>query len=88
MTSKSVPDDFDGCWEAVHVQGLLLDPVLLDFANERAAQKWAYRGEMFIASHPAGGGRTYFEFLQQEEETGQAIGLVGIRLRAETSLSA
>ena len=38
ITTKEVPDDFDGCWDPTGVDDTLLDPVLLDFDNKRAAQ--------------------------------------------------
>ena len=83
MNGKPRPEDFDGCWDPTNVQPALLDPVLLNFEDDRAAQKWAYRGEMFISTMPSGGGGTYFQFLQVEKDTGEAVGLVGIRLKAE-----
>src|SRR6266508_4338534 len=39
VTAKEEPGDFDACWEAAGVDAGLLDPVLLQFANARAAQK-------------------------------------------------
>src|ERR1700676_3010297 len=39
VTAKETPGDFDGCWELAGVNASLLDPVLLDFAAKRAAQK-------------------------------------------------
>lgn len=42
VTGKEVPNDFDACWEidGVNVDLLeMLDPVLLDWSNRRAAQK-------------------------------------------------
>jgi hypothetical protein len=86
VTAKAEPGDFDGCWDPTNVQAALLDPVFLDFDNERAAQKWAYRGELFISSMTTGS-RSYFDFLQFEKETDAAVGIVGIRLRAETGLT-
>jgi hypothetical protein len=84
VSGKEKPDDFDGCWDPTNVQRALLDPVFLDFENERAAQKWAYRGEMFISTMGTGRGGTYFEFLQVQKEVGDAVGIIGIKLRAET----
>lgn len=86
MSGKERPGDFDGCWDATHVQRALLDDVLLDFENERANQKWAYRGEMFIASMSAGVAGTYLEFLQTEKELGASVGVVEVYLRAEAGL--
>lgn len=39
VTDKEIPNDFDGCWDALGVDGNRLDPILLDFSGERAAQK-------------------------------------------------
>ncbi len=39
VTEKLNPNDFDVCWDAVGVQGGLLDPVLLDMAHPRTGQK-------------------------------------------------
>ena len=47
VTAKPDPGDFDGCWEAAQVDPSRLDPVLLDFANRRRAQKAKYLGELF-----------------------------------------
>jgi len=39
VTVKRRPGDFDVCWDATEVNLKLLDPVLLDFSDARAAQK-------------------------------------------------
>ena len=39
VSAKQTPGDFDGCWEVTGVDPNLLDPVLLNFENRRAAQK-------------------------------------------------
>ncbi|MGH9855415.1 MAG: DUF6932 family protein, partial [Blastocatellia bacterium] len=49
VTAKAEPQDFDGCWSKVGVDPDKLDPVLLDFSQDRAAQKAKYGGELFIA---------------------------------------
>ena len=46
VTDKEVPGDFDACWEAGSVDPGLLDPVLLDFRDRRAAQKAKFGGEL------------------------------------------
>ena len=53
VTVKQDPADFDGCWEATGVNADLLDPVLLDLRNRRAAQKTRFGGELFLAHMPA-----------------------------------
>ena len=50
VTSKEVPRDFDACWDEDGVDMELIDPVLLEFDRERAAQKAKFRGEFFPAS--------------------------------------
>ena len=39
VTAKPRPGDFDACWDPTGVNLALLDPVLLNFENNRAAQK-------------------------------------------------
>jgi hypothetical protein len=82
-TAKEDPADFDGCWSAVGVDASLLDAVLLDFADKRAAQKAKFGGELFVAERPAGaGGTTFLEFFQQDRE-GRPKGIVAIELGGE-----
>ncbi len=81
VTEKEHPNDFDGCWDPADVVASLLDPVLLDFTNKRAAQKLKYRGEMFIASAANAGTETFLSFFQKEKLTGASKGIVGIDLK-------
>jgi hypothetical protein len=81
VTEKIDPNDFDGCWDATNVIGPLLDPVLLDFDNGRAAQKLKYRGEMFVAAFLNSGTETFLNFFQREKLTGAPKGIVGVYLR-------
>ena len=80
VSAKEHPADFDGCWEPQYVIGALLDPVLLDFSNKRAAQKAKFGGEMFIATDTMQSGKTFLEFYQVDKDTGNPKGIVGIRL--------
>jgi hypothetical protein len=83
VTSKDVPGDFDACWEASGVEPGLLDPVLLDFSNQRAAQKAQYGGELFpagLAAEP--GGARFIDYFQYDRLTGAAKGIVAIDLGA------
>ena len=81
VTAKELPNDFDGCWSIEGVDADLLDPVLLDFSNGRAAQKAKYGGELFPAELIEGGsGKSWLDFFQQDR-TGKPKGIVGIRLR-------
>lgn len=81
ITDKVVPNDFDGCWDADGVTPERLDPILLDFSAGRAAQKAKFLGEFFIAeTRGLGAGRTFLEFFQQDKETGDPKGIIGIDL--------
>ncbi len=82
VTEKEQPEDFDGCWNARGVSAAMLDPVLLDFADGRAAQKRKFRGEMFIVTPRDRAGRTMLSFFQIDKLTGRPKGIVGIRLLA------
>jgi hypothetical protein len=82
VTAKEVPGDFDACWSVDGVNADLIDPVLLDFDNERAAQKAKYFGDIFPAELPEGlSGKTFLDFFQTDKVTGNRKGIVGIRLR-------
>lgn len=79
-TDTERPRDFDACWDPQGVDPALLDPVLLEFSNRRAAQKARYAGEMFPSSMPAdASGIPFVEFFQRNKN-GQARGIVRIRL--------
>jgi hypothetical protein len=81
VTSKERPNDFDACWSGFDVDGDLLDPVLLEFSDNRAAQKAKFGGELFPAEWVEGGsGKSFLEFFQAERETERPKGIVGIRL--------
>lgn len=86
VTEKEIPSDFDGCWEPKGVIARMLDPVLLNFDNKRAAQKAKYGGELFPSSWPATqiSDKTFFQFFQQNKETGEPKGLIGLRLDTMT----
>ena len=62
VSEKPLPNDYDGAWESYGVNPYLLDPVLLDFSNGRAAMKAKYGGELFPAYMDAGGGVRYRDF--------------------------
>lgn len=82
VTAKALPGDYDGCWDVAEVDPTLLDPVLLDFDNGRAAQKTKYLGELFPAQIIEGSsGITFWEFFQRDKNTGALKGIVAINLR-------
>jgi hypothetical protein len=82
VTTKPRPGDFDACWDVQGVDEETLDPVFWDFSQGRAAQKRRFGGEFFPAQLPEGAtGRAFLEFFQVNKLTGEAKGIVAIRLR-------
>ena len=79
-TGKPVPGDYDACWDPAHVDPNKLDPVLLDFANQRAAQKRKYRGELFIHSQIAVGQITFLQYFQKDKFSARRKGIIKISL--------
>jgi hypothetical protein len=81
VTEKELPGDFDACWESSAVDPGLLDPVLLDFSDRRAAQKAKYGGELFPAEAAAEpGGMRFVDYFQRDRVTGEAKGIIAIDL--------
>lgn len=81
VTTETVPNDFDACWAAVGIDPGLLDPVLLDFSDWRAAQRRRFGGELFPAEALADvGGTSYLDYFQQFRRTGAAKGIVALDL--------
>ncbi len=79
VAAKRAPGDFDVCWESVGVRADLLDPALRTFANRRAAQKAAFRGEFFPAEALANARRTYLDFFQSGRD-GDPKGIIALDL--------
>lgn len=81
VTSKVEPGDFDGCWNTDGVDLDVVDPVLLDLAHPRAAQKAKFGGELFPTGFDAArGGPTFLEFFQIDR-SGDPKGIVGLKVR-------
>jgi hypothetical protein len=81
VTNKPEPNDFDACWNIAGVEVELLDPVLLDFSEERAAQKAKYLGELSPAQLPEGAsGLRFLDFFQIDKATGAAKGILVLDL--------
>ena len=84
VTSKNTPNDFDCCWDIDGVDPRCLDPILLTFVNQRAAQKAKYFGELFPAQFKEGiTGKTWLEFFQVNKLTGKPKGIITIDLRSD-----
>lgn len=82
VTGKPTPGDYDGCWDPSGVNPTLLDPVFLDFTNQRKNQKSKYQGELFPFSLAAPG-VMYLDFFQTDRFTGLRKGILVIDLKKE-----
>ncbi len=80
VTEKTLPGDFDVCWDPTGVDVAKLDPTLLDFNNRRRNQKLKYGGEFFPSSASADGSRAFIHFFQIDRETGKEKGIIKIQL--------
>ena len=81
VTAKVVPNDFDGCWEHDGMDFSILDPVLLDFADGRAAQRAKFGGELLparatVSEH----GTLFLDFFQTDRDTGNRKGIIALDL--------
>src|SRR5689334_9779978 len=64
-TAKVRPGDFDVAWDITGIDWDRIDPIFLDFSDERAAQKARFGGEFFPADAiEIGSGKTFLEFFQ------------------------
>jgi hypothetical protein len=86
VTAKTVPGDYDGCWDPAGMDPAKLDPVFLDFTNRRQAMKNKFGGEFFPSSAPNTPTQTLLDFFQIEKFTGQAKGILLIVLTADPAL--
>jgi hypothetical protein len=81
--AKSKPNDYDGCWDPEGVDFRLVDPVLLDLSNGRAAQHAKYRGALMRADHvfdEKASGRV-LDGQQRDYHTGRLKGIVELNPR-------
>jgi len=68
VTAKDEPGDFDVCWDPVGVDIEALDPVLVDFARGRAAQKARFGGEFLPNVTESQSGLAFAEFFRNERD--------------------
>lgn len=81
VTDAPIPSDFDGCWNPTAVDIQLVDPVLLDFKNNRAAQKQKFYGEMFFSNFASSAaGTLYLDFFQGCKHSGLPKGILQVDL--------
>jgi hypothetical protein len=86
VTAKTVPNDYDACWDPAGMDHAKLDPVFLDFSNKRQSMKNKFGGEFSPANVRNMPTQTFVDFFQVEKFTGQAKGILLIVLTADSVL--
>jgi hypothetical protein len=81
VTAKTVPGDFDACWDTAGVDFDLVDDRLLTFDLGRATQKAAFLGEFFIADSKADPQGTLFRDFFQQDRNGHVKGIIILELK-------
>ena len=80
VTEKHIPGDFDACWDPIGVDPTKIDPDLLDFNDGRKKLKERFHGEFFPSDLLADGEHFFFNFFQIDKYTGNAKGVICIKL--------
>jgi hypothetical protein len=83
VTAKNEPRDVDVCWDPEGVDLDRIDPVFLDLAGGRAAQKARFRCEFLPNVIERGSGLVFSEFFQNERD-GSRKGIVVLALGERT----
>lgn len=78
ITEKSIPGDFDVCWEDRDIDDTKLDLIFCDFKDKRKKQKSRFCGEFFPANSLADGVHTFLEYFQVDKYIGKAKGIICI----------
>jgi len=81
VTAKSEPNDVDVAWDVAGVDVEALDPIFLDFEDDRAGQKRRFSAEFFPAQLVEGlTGRSFLRFFQYTRDD-EPVGIVGVDLK-------
>jgi hypothetical protein len=80
VTNKPYPGDIDGCWESAGVDPDLLDPVLLDFEQGRAAMKEKFGVDFFPNVVEGATGKIFYRFFQYDRNQAPR-GILLLKLR-------
>lgn len=81
VTAESEPNDVDVAWDVEGVDADALDPIFLEFAGERAAQKRRFGSEFFPAQLVEGlTGRLFLQFFGYTRDD-EPVGIVVVDLR-------
>ena len=79
VAANSLHRDYDAVWDSEGVDYSLLDPILLDFSEERAAMTAKYLGDLFPANLDEASGQCFEDFFWTDRN-GIEKGLVRINL--------
>ena len=79
ITEKSIPGDFDVCWDRIGVDDKKLDPVFYDFKDKRKKQKERFYGEFFPMHLFADRTHVFLDYFQIDKYTGNAKGIICIK---------
>jgi hypothetical protein len=87
VTTTEHPADFDACWDPEGVERRLVDPVILDLSNKRAAQHARFGGALWPADLVVESGNTVLTDFQHDYlNHGRPKGIVVLALaRGPTS---
>jgi hypothetical protein len=86
VTAKTIPADYDACFDLTGMIRAKLDPVFLDFKNQRKAMKDKFGGEFFPTIMPNTAAQTILEFFRVERFTGKEKGILLIVLSTDPAL--
>lgn len=78
VTEKPSPGDYDLCWEHSTVDLSLIDPIFLDVAPPRAAQRAKYRGDLLPNVQEAGSRMLFVDFFQIDKASGAPKGIIAL----------
>ena len=87
VTAKPVPGDYDALWDPAGIKVAKLDPVFLDFSNNRLSQKTKFKGEFFPANAVNFPSQPFIEFFQVDRFSGGRKGILSVALSTDPVLT-
>lgn len=84
VSGKSVPGDYDLCWDMTGVDLAALHPVITMVTWPRAEQRARYRGDILPNIVEANSGLPMLDFFQTDKDTGSPKGIVKLDPRTVT----
>jgi len=81
ITEKTIPGDYDVCWDPTGVDDKKIHPVFLDFSDKRKNQKRMFYGEFFPSTVLADGKNIFLDYFQVDKYTGEAKGIICLKIQ-------